>query len=480
MERLSSGIRELDLILGGGLPTGSLLVIAGAPGTGKTILAQTIAFANATAQKKSVYYTTLSEPHTKILRHLESFDFFDVTALGTRVEFVNLTGGEPGGLEALTEEIVRRAFEVEPAVVVIDSARTLQEGHPDRFRKTVYDLASRVSHTNAILIFVGEYETGEIAAAPEFAVADGIIHLTNEPRGTIDTRTLRIVKMRGSDYLSGTHSFRIGRRGVEVYPRFESVRAVRRERESGRAPFGVPGLDEMLGGGIPTTSSTLIGGPSGVGKTVAAVSFIAHGLEIGRRSLYVSLQGTAPQLIEKAEGFGVDLQAGIDAGMLKVLHFEPIELGLDAAGKTLRAEIETFQPDRAVVDSIAELRHAIHDEYRYTDFLWALVDLFRSGGSTTLYTSETAAFFGPAFELAGGNSYVFDNILLLRYTELESEIRRALAIVKMRDSDHEKSLVEFEIAPEGFIVGEKFLGLSGVLTGMPTRIERRFREFFER
>jgi circadian clock protein KaiC len=480
MERIPTGIAQLDQIVGGGLPTGSLLVIAGAPGTGKTILAQQICFANATAEHKAIYYTTLSEPHTKIMRHLESFKFFDPSALGNRIEFQHLVGGHADNLEALMSEVVRKSFEVEPIVVVIDSARALQEGAGrEHFRETVYDLASRVAHTNALLIFVGEYAIEDLAQEPEFAVADGIIYLSNEADGATDTRKMRVVKMRGSTYVSGTHTFAIGSEGMQVYPRFEATPIMRRDREEGRAPFGIPHLDDMTCGGLPIRSSTLIGGPSGVGKTVLSLSFVGHGLARGKRCLYLSLQESEEQLLSKAAAFGFDLAAARESGQLRTRHIEPIELGLDAVGRMLREEVETFKPDRAVLDSVAELQHASRGSSRFADYLWALVEMFRSGGATTIYTNETAAFFGPAFELAGGLSYVFDNIMVLRYTELESEIRRALTVVKMRESDHEKSLVEFDVGPDGFVVGEKFAGMSGVLTGTPIRVERKFRDFFE-
>ena len=132
-----------------------------------------------------------------------------------------------------------------------------------------------------------------------------------------------------------------------------------------------------------------------------------------------------------------------------------------------------------VIDSIAELEHGANGD-RFSDYLWSLVGAVRKGGATVILTSETSAFFGPAFELAHGLSFIADNIVLLRYTELESEIRRALVVVKMRDSDHTKSLVEFEITNRGTLVRGKFVGVSGVMSGTPTQTEQKFREFFGR
>jgi circadian clock protein KaiC len=172
MRRVRTGIPDLDLILGGGLEPGSLLILAGAPGTGKTILAQQICFANATLEHKALYYTTLSEPHSKLVRHLESFEFFKPAALGKSVDFIHL--GElvqeaPNeGLGPIVSEVVRKSFETRPAVVVIDSAKALRDFVSEhQLRTALYGLASRVAHTDALLLLVGEYRPREIEGGVE-------------------------------------------------------------------------------------------------------------------------------------------------------------------------------------------------------------------------------------------------------------------------------------------------------------------------
>jgi len=343
----------------------------------------------------------------------------------------------------------------------------------------VYDLASRIAHTNSVLIFVGEYSLADVATAPEFAVADSIVYMSNESEGVLDQRLLRVLKLRGSDYLSGTHTFTIEPKGLAVYPRQESNVARSAPAGEKRVATGVPGLDEMIGGGIPETSVTLVAGPSGGGKTVVGMHFVAEGLRHGDRCVYVSLQESEAQLVAKAHAFGWNFRDAIEKGTLVVRHFEPVELSLDKVAAEI-TELVEGGARRVVIDSMGELEHAAHGAARFPDFLWALMSGLRTRGATVVVTSETAAFFGPAFELARGLSFVVDNVILLRYTELESEIRRALTVVKMRESDHVKSLVEFEIGGKGASVKGKFTGMAGVMTGTPVRTEEKFREFFNR
>src|ERR1700720_2243229 len=210
MGRLRTGIADLDLILGGGLEPGSLVIVAGAPGTGKTILAQQICFANATPEHKALYYTTLSEPHSKLVRHLEPFEFFKPAALGRSVDFIHLgelvqeAGSE--GLEPVVSEVVRKCFETKPAVVVIDSAKALRDFVSEHeLRAALYGLASRVAHTEAVLLLVGEYTPREIEGGVEFSLADGIVQLAYEPHEPVDRRWLRVVKLGGGGHRPAPH-----------------------------------------------------------------------------------------------------------------------------------------------------------------------------------------------------------------------------------------------------------------------------------
>jgi len=464
MNRLPTGTAGLDVVLGGGLPAGSLVIVAGPPGSGKTILAQQICFANATSERRALYYTTWSEPHEKLIRHLEPFAFFDAEALGERVEFFHLAefmSSDGGGLDAVAAEILRQSFETRPAVVVIDSSKALHDViDPVALRRAIYDLASRVAHSDAVLILVGEYSAEETRSQPEFAVADGILQLENEAYGPVDRRWLRVLKLRGGETSTGQHSFHLTDNGFELFPRLESALPRRTATASGRAGFDDERLDTAIGGGIPRGDSTLLVGPSGVGKTLLGLAFIAAGLERGERCLHISFQETETQVREKAEAAGWAWST-VSEEQLVIKQIPPVELDLDQVGSLIRAELERGEVKRVVVDSLAELSFAARDTERLPAYVWALGGFVRAAGGTSIFTNEIAAL-GRSGGL-GGLSFLFNNVFFLRYVEVDSELARGLSILKMRQSDHEKGLIRFTIDRHGIAFGDKIEEVSGLL-----------------
>lgn len=471
MERLPTGIRELDLVLDGGLPGGSLVVLAGGPGTGKTILAQQICFANATPEHPAIFYTTFAEPHAKLLRYLEPFDFFDVEALAERVEFVNLEsllldqGGRDGeALGPAVSELVRVCFERRPSVVVIDSAKALRDFADEAaVRRLFYDLSGRVAHTDTVLLFLGEYAPAELESGPEFSLADGILQLAYEQHEPLDRRWLRVVKLRGANHLGGKHSLEIERVGIVVSPRLESLRPPTAQPEGRhRLSSGIAGLDEMMGGGIPAGDLTAILGPSGSGKTIAALRFVTQELEQGESCQYVSFQEDAEQLVQKAASFGWELAPAIDSGQLQIYCVPQGVLDLNVLGAAVRAGLAAGNVRRVAIDSLAELVFSAGEAARFPAYARTLAGFIRAAGATAVITSEVATL-GPMTEPLGGLSFLFHNVVLLRYVEIDSKVRRAVAVLKMRDSDHEKGVRQFEIDERGLVVGDRLEGLTGIL-----------------
>jgi circadian clock protein KaiC len=470
--KFSTGNPAIDSILGGGIPKDSLYIITGAPGAGKTIFAQQIAFATAKLGLKVVYFTNVSEPHAKLIEHVRQFDFFQNDLIGSNIQIYNITSQiRDKGLKETLDFVVNTVRADEADLIIIDSFRGLKHilDVGVRDRAAIFDLAARLSIIGCTTLLVGEYTGDEIQTDPEFAIADGIIHLMYGFEGVKLRRAMNVAKMRGSSYLSGQHSFDITTRGLTVYPRQEAlVRAPRYRATDERVSTGIPDLDEMMRGGPIKSSSTLVVGSAGTGKTMLSLHFLAAGAVKGERGLMVSFQENPEQLTLRASQFGLGNQLGIGEGQTEVLFMSPVELDIDQAAYYIREAVEQRGIRRVVIDSVAELEYGIHDRNRFDDFLASLIGFFRSYEVTTFMTREIVQLFGTDLSISSqGLSYIVDNILLLRYIELRAQIKRTISVLKIRGSDHDKMLRELILGNGEISIGQSFENMMGLMTGMP-------------
>ena len=257
IHQLSTGVRGLDEVLGGGIPEFSFNVIAAAPGCGKTTLAHQIVFANATAQKPAIYFTVLGEPAIKMLRYQQKYKFFDESKLGEAVHFINLTQLVlEQNLNAVLAEIVKQVTTINPAIVVVDSFRTVMrkatfDSSETEMQSFIQDLTQFLTSWQATTFLVGEYDKDEVRDNPIFIVADGIFWLSQVAERNSVVRKLQIMKLRGQDSVPGLHTIRISADGLQAFSRTLGLVGKRsRPTAPRRLSTGVPELDKMMGGGI--------------------------------------------------------------------------------------------------------------------------------------------------------------------------------------------------------------------------------------
>lgn len=477
LERHSTGSAPLDQILGGGLPTRSVNVVAGAPGSGKTVLALQILFHLARQGEKSLYFTTLSEPSIKLLGYMQQFSFFDPSLLESTIRFVDLgtTLREHG--EQTFDELLRRVEDTEPAVVVIDSFKAVSDLLPlaARARTFIYDLAVQMSAWGAMTLLVGEYTDDEIAHRPEFAVADGIIRLGSRRAELASTRELDVLKLRGADYVTGRHFFEIGREGHTFYPR---VRAPDPSSDlaipvSDRIPTGVAGLDHLLDGGIPRASATVVHGGTGAGKTLIGLHFLLEGARRGEPGILFTLEESSQQIREIGRGFGWDLEALEAKGLLVLAYEPPVELSTDRFLDRARRQVRERGARRAVLDSLTSMSLGVPSERRFKELVYALTKHLRATETSLLMTMETPELLGSTQISGPGVSFAADNIIQIRYVELEGRLDRGISVLKARGVRHGTELRVMHIGPQGVEVGAPYPTVRGVLTGLrPIEVTR--------
>ena len=454
-ERLSSGHPRLDGVLRGGLPANAINMLIGLPGTGKTILAQQFVFTNATPERPALYLTTVSEPFDKVLHYGQTLSFFDPEAIGHTVFYEDLgvtlnERGVAGVLEQVSELIKERR----PGVMVIDSFRALSAyAEGTEYRRFLHDLAGRLSAFPTSSFWLGEYGEDEIGVAPEFAVADSIICLSTSRVAERETRSLRVLKLRGSDFASGRHGYRLSSDGIDVFPRLADPVDVTGYRLDGpRRSSGIPALDEMLADGYWPGASTLCIGPSGCGKTLMGLHFIFNGIRQGEPGVLATLQEHPTQLARIVAGFGWSL----DEEGVELMYRSPVDIYIDEWVYDLLEAVERSGARRVLIDCLTDLQHAAPDEARFREYMYSLLQRFSRQGVSLFMTSELADLFEVSRLSEFGVSHLSDNVVLLQYIREAAAVRRALTVLKTRASRHEPQIREFRITSEGILLGEPF------------------------
>jgi circadian clock protein KaiC len=454
-ERLPSGHSRLDAVLGGGLPTDAINMLIGLPGTGKTILAQQYVFANASPERPALYLATVSEPFEKILRYGQTLRFFDPEAVGRSVFYEDLgTALNQRGLVGVLEQVSALIKERRPGMIVIDSFKALS-AYADavEFRRFLHDFAGHLSAFPASSFWLGEYDEDEIAAAPEFAVADAIISLATTRAAERESRSLRVLKLRGSEFAPGKHAYRLSADGIDVFPRLaDEADITGYSLDGGRHSSGIAALDEMLAEGYWPGASTLCAGPSGCGKTLMGLHFIFNGIRQGEPGVLATLQEHPTQLARIVKGFGWSAE---EEGV-ELMYRSPVDIYTDEWVYDLLEAVERTGARRVVIDSLTDLQFASPDQTRFREYMYSLVQRFSREGVSLFMTSELPDLFRVSRLSEFGVSHLSDNVVVLQYIRDGSTVRRALTVLKTRASRHEPEIREFKITREGILLGDPF------------------------
>ena len=474
INRLATGVPGLDAILAGGLPEFSFNLIAGPPGCGKTTLAHQMMFALATPERPALYFTVLGEPPLKMLRYQQQFSFFDSAKVNESIRFVNLSDETlVGDLGVVLGRITELVQAHNPALVFVDSFRSVVMASQDHgkphsdLQMFVQQLGMLMTSWQATTFLIGEY-FNETDANPVFTVADGLIWLRQSVQRNSMVRKMEILKMRGQPTLPGLHTFRINQNGLQIFPPagrdLPASRAKTDAPQGGRLSIGVPGLDAMLGGGVPRGYSLLVAGPSGSGKSILAAAFLAEGAGQGETGVIEAFEqppsGARNRVVAKL----------IEAGTVGLVDSRAPDLSIDEIVLLILKEVDRLKATRVVIDSLSGFELALAPTFRedFRESLSRMVSALVSTGVTVLMTSELEDRYTDLRFSPYGTAYLTDAIIVQRYIEVESRLRRMIAVVKVRASAHSDEMRLFSINDDGIHVGNTLADREGLLGGRPT------------
>jgi circadian clock protein KaiC len=475
---LPSGVPGLDDILGGGFPELSFNLIAGGPGCGKTTLGLQMLYANATREKKGIFFSVIGEPPIKMLRYQQQFSFFDAEKVNDSIHFIHL-GEEAleGGLTKVCDRIIEEVDKANPAFIVVDSfravvRRSLAAGGETELQSVVQRLALHLTSCEATTFLLGEYEDEE-RDNTIFTVADGIVWLFQSVDRNSVVRKVQVVKMRGQGQIPGLHTVRITGDGVAAFPRLLKPEEGHAHTESkDRVSTGVIGLDEMMNGGIPRGYSVLVAGPSGSGKTVLSNQFIIEGVHRGEPGV-IAIFEKRPNDYLLTTPRGLEFKRMVEDKKVELLYLRPLDLSIDETLLSLREAVLRVGAKRAVIDSLSGLELALAPTFRedFRESLYRMMGALTGLGVTVMATVELEDTYTSLRFSAQGIAFLTDAIIMQRYVEIDAQLKRALTVVKVRASAHSAELREYEINSEGVVVvGRALLGYSGILSGSPTRV----------
>ena len=448
---VATGIPGLDAVLGGGLSRRALALIVGAPGAGKTVLASHILFNAARNGSKALIVTAYSESNEQYIEHMSAFGFFDPALIGDTIKIFTLRGMETQEDTSPAATIAGYIRRTGVNVVLLDGFQGAELVLPEqvRMREVLSSLAVQIRYLDVTLLVTMAGDVRDPRLHNQLTVADVVIGLHYTLVGSRHYRRLEVAKQRGRPQWAGLHSYRLTSHGVEVFPRLESYPLPpTHPPRTERVPFGLPQLDQLLGGGLPAGTTTLLAGAPGVGKTTLGLFWAAADARPDAQVLFVTFSEQPEQLRLKASAFGIDLDTAQANQTIRILRISPTDLDPDWVAAQVLGELASGTIRRVVFDDIAVLVHELGERTR--DYLGSLNDILYRTDVTCLYLLEIAPFDGLRVQLTNTPLAVLgDNVIVVQQFEIKGYLRRLLAVLRMRLSFFDRTLRELVLDEGG-------------------------------
>lgn len=464
---IPTGVPGLDLVLAGGLDRPSLTAIIGAPGAGKTLLASQILFHAARQGLKTIIFTSFSEGNEQYIHHMRGLAFFDLALLGDRVQLFTLNSVLDQDGDTPATAIAKTIRSTGARLVLLDGFQNVDQVlAPNQAIRTILAaLAVQIRYLDTTLLVTIAGEARDPQHHTEMTVADVVIGLSFTLHNRRHERLLEVVKLRGRAQQSGQHSYQLSGEGLTVFPRLETVPKPQRALPATeRAPFRLPELDKLLGGGPNIGTTMLLAGAPGVGKTILGLQWALAEARPDAVSVFLSFVEHPEQLEQKAAVFGLDVRGAVASGSLRVVRYTAADLNPDQVAAALLTELAAPEVRRVVIDDVSILFHELGERTR--DYISALNDLVHGAGVTCLYLLEIPPFSGLRLQLTDTPlAALGDTMMVVQQYEIAGGLRRLLAVLRMRLSFFDRTLRELVLDEQGIRIltpEESALGLLAV------------------
>ena len=471
--RASTGVPGLDAILDGGVPQAETYLVQGGPGTGKTTLGLQFLQAGAACGEAALYVTlsqtrrslaTIAASHGWAIGGIEIREFGDASATSQTV----FPTAEVE-LEETVELIHRAVRDVQPTRVVIDTISDLRElsGDPSRYRRELREVRRFLADEGCTTLFLDD--TPENSGDRELPnQANGVFALRQQaPAYGGVRRSLQVMKMRSTPFLTGCHNFRIHTGGIVVYPRV-SPNGHNTIDTWEPVPSGIDELDAMLGGGLREGTACLVAGPTGSGKSAVAFQYAHAAAERGQCASVFLFNERLETFYMRSRGLGMEMEPHVEAGRL---HVQQVDTGVIAPSEFAQRVRQSVEADGArvvVIDSLSGYVNAMLRQDLLVSQIHELVTYLSQHGVLTLLVVDQNGPFSSD-DPAGPThvSYLADSVLLLSYLKEEGHRRRTISVLKQRHGPHALDVRELRLDEGGIAVGTRVNSREGLTFEQP-------------